>query len=96
MNTIYSNSEQKFVKGYLVYADSDLVLFQDEDCSVAVDPDELIDAFKKGLLNIVDGDEIFKPISADLTNSTFNAVTTTTVETVTSVIVNTYLCEAAD
>lgn len=96
MNKTYCTSDEKFLKAITVYADSNNVLFQNADKTIAVVAADLIDAFNKNMLLIVDGTETFKPVSMNATAKTFNAVTTTTVESTTTVTVVTYTCEASE
>lgn len=69
MNKLFSDSEEKFVNAEIFYGDkATSKLYSDEDLSVAAKPEEVYNAFLKGLLVITleDSENIaqFRPVVA--------------------------------
>ena len=87
MFKLFAKSEEKFVKGVMLYADSDKNLFVDADKEVAVTKDELINLFNKGMLVIADGDDFFKPtacvVESDYAEVSFVSIVSTAAAAVT-------------
>ena len=53
---IYSDSEEKYLKGYVVYSDEDDgYVYSDSTCTTKVDCDTLFNMFVKGMIIVVDG-----------------------------------------
>lgn len=73
MKKTYGTSDEKFVKAITVFANPSKVLFADKDCSVEVNADEVVDAFNKNMLIIIDTDA-FKPVSMNVSTKSFSCV----------------------
>jgi len=68
MYAIYEHADDLHVVARLVYVKStDSYAYSDADKTAKIDAETLIDAFKKGAL-VVDGDNLYKPISLLVSN----------------------------
>lgn len=64
MEKIYEDAVDLNVRAYVVYGKTaDKKLYLEKDCKTQAAKAEVEDAFKKGMLLIMDGSNILKPIS---------------------------------
>lgn len=80
MDKIYQNFNDANIRSYIVYGKtSDHKLYIDSACKTEAVKDEVIDAFEKGMLIIVEGNNKFVPVAMTATKLVTVTVSTSAV-----------------
>ena len=92
MAAIYANSEEKFLKSVKAYPNASNVLCLDADATKKISKAGLINLFEKGELLVVYNDDVYVPLMLEVasTKATVSILTSTTVETVTTLSLTTF------
>lgn len=63
MNKVYEDAKDLHVKKYVVYGDEDGDLYIDSDLKTRAKKVDVVDAFNKGLLMIIQGENSYVPVT---------------------------------